>query len=92
MVHWSQKWKSTEKKYKLSKEAWLALYESQYKACAICCKFYGTKLVVDHNHKTGAIRELLCGQCNLALGAVTESPRILLAMLSYLEKWNAQIS
>jgi hypothetical protein len=34
--------------------------------CSLCGR--KTRLVVDHNHKTGKIRGLLCVQCNLFIG------------------------
>ena len=52
------------------------LFENQNGVCAICGKpekaksKYGfvRRLAVDHNHKTGKIRSLLCGTCNQDLG------------------------
>lgn len=51
--------------------------------CAICKK--RKKLGVDHNHKTGQIRELLCSNCNTAIGLVGEDIAILHMMIYYLE-------
>lgn len=37
--------------------------------CAICEESpKGRKLAVDHNHKTGQVRGLLCSRCNIGLG------------------------
>jgi hypothetical protein len=44
-------------------------------------------LSVDHNHKTGQIRGLLCDQCNRALGAAKEDPHILDSAIRYLMFW-----
>jgi len=53
--------------------------------CAICnCP--GFPLTVDHNHKTGVVRGLLCNHCNMALGQVREDCTILKAAIIYLEK------
>jgi hypothetical protein len=38
---------------------------------------------VDHCHTTGAVRGLLCGSCNLALGLLKDKPEMAVA---YLEK------
>lgn len=42
--------------------------------------------VVDHDHITGKVRELLCHRCNKALGMVQDDPKVLLGLLQYLEK------
>ena len=39
-------------------------------ACAICKRMYDAGLTVDHNHKTGKVRALLCCHCNLAIAVV----------------------
>jgi hypothetical protein len=57
--------------------------------CAICMKPDGKKLHVDHDHKSGKIRGLLCGNCNKALGLFKDDTKILVTALSYL---NGQVS
>lgn len=54
--------------------------------CAICKKqcSSGRRLHVDHDHKTGVVRGLLCGRCNPALGAFDDSPALLAAAITYL--------
>ena len=56
--------------------------------CAICkqTNASGKRLGVDHDHKTGKIRELLCSLCNTAIGELREDPDILRAAIAYLEK------
>jgi hypothetical protein len=54
--------------------------------CAICQRGPTHKsLCVDHNHKTGKVRGLLCHRCNLALGAFDDDPAVLLRVISYLK-------
>lgn len=43
-------------------------------------------LLIDHNHKSGKVRELLCNNCNVTLGLMNDSPERLIALLKYLEK------
>ena len=40
---------------------------------------------VDHDHKTGKIRGLLCSSCNKALGFLQDSPILALAAYRYLK-------
>ena len=56
--------------------------------CAICgglCKS-GKRLAVDHNHKTGKIRDLLCGNCNGGLGKFQDNAELLVKAANYLIK------
>ena len=61
--------------------------------CAICAQpetqMRGGKvkaLSVDHNHSTGAIRGLLCSDCNTGIGKLKDDRSVLLAAIRYLDK------
>lgn len=54
--------------------------------CAICGTRPDHRLHVDHDHRTGAVRDLLCRPCNYALGHAKDSLRIMRAMVAYLER------
>lgn len=58
------------------------------RACA-CCKqpFYVRTLrrVIDHDHKTGIVRGLLCTRCNMLLGYAQDSVDRLCEAADYLE-------
>jgi hypothetical protein len=67
-----------------------ALIEKHGNNCALCKKpreVFKKSLAIDHNHKTGRIRGLLCYRCNKFLvGRQTiESTR---EILDYLEKYD----
>ena len=68
----------------------ISLARSQGNSCAICgAKPKGRRLAVDHDHKTGKIRGLLCMPCNTALGKFRDDPKLLRKAIKYLEKANA---
>lgn len=49
----------------------------------------GHPLVVDHDHRTGRVRELLCSKCNLVLGNALDNPEVLRALADYLDRHHA---
>ena len=85
-----RKHKSTVLKsaYGITLAQYETLLDTQGGVCAICktstngnC---GRKLYVDHCHKTGKVRGLLCGRCNSILGFVDDSPDWLEKAKAYL--------
>ena len=50
----------------------------------------GKKFHVDHDHKTGKVRALLCFNCNVMLGNSFDDPEILRRALLYLESHQPQ--
>jgi Recombination endonuclease VII len=65
----------------------------QHGVCAICEKPETAKrngkvmrLSVDHDHKTGKPRGLLCAACNRAIGLMKEDPQRLEAAAGYLRQ------
>lgn len=55
-------------KYKISIEDYEKMLQAQGGKCFLCGK--EKKLVIDHCHKTGVVRKLLCHGCNTVLGKV----------------------
>ena len=60
-----------------------AMLVRQAGRCAICGRG-DQKLVVDHNHVTGAVCSLLCHLCNAMIGCACEDAGILLQGAAYL--------
>ena len=58
--------------------------EKQDSRCSICGK--QSKLVIDHNHKTGFYRGLLCSSCNMALGAFDDNVELLSNAIEYVRR------
>ena len=56
-------------KYRLRPGQYLEMLRTQRHACAICEQEFRKTPYVDHDHKTGMIRGLLCHPCNTLLAA-----------------------
>jgi len=58
------------KQYGISEKLYNSILGNQLGVCAICCETNsnGQTLSIDHDHKTGEIRGLLCIKCNSAVG------------------------
>lgn len=69
-------------KYGLTKEEVEKLKEDQNFKCMICED--EVNLVVDHCHKTGKVRSLLCNLCNQGLGSFKDDPKIIDKASAYL--------
>lgn len=78
------------KKYGMTSRDYDTLLEEQKGKCAndACHVRHSdsAKLVVDHNHATGEVRGLLCSPCNVGLGNLQDSPKILQGALEYLKR------
>lgn len=57
--------------YGLSEQEFMQLARGQRWKCALCDK--RKRLCVDHCHKTGEVRMLLCLTCNLGIGYLKDS-------------------
>jgi hypothetical protein len=80
--------KSLRHLYGMTLEAYEILLAEQGGVCASCSGPPTThgRLVVDHDHRTGAIRGLVCHHCNAAIGYAGDSPKRLEAAAAYLRK------
>ena len=81
------------KSYGLTLKDYDDVLARQSGACAICGSSdpktpRGGRFCVDHNHKTGEIRGLLCANCNRGIGLLGDSSEMLLTACAYLKNKN----
>ena len=71
------------------------ILKSQNNMCKICGILIEEKnlldrrkngIVIDHNHKTGKVRGILCSPCNYILGNAKDNKKILKEAINYLEE------
>lgn len=75
--------------FNLTEKEYNQMLKNQNSCCAICKtnqSLLKRHLAVDHNHKTGKIRGLLCGNCNTALGLLKEDMDNITSLIDYLIK------
>jgi len=72
-------------RYGIDADRVAARFKAQDGLCKICIA--GPAEHLDHDHKTGAARGLLCGPCNRALGMFRDDPVRLQRAIDYLALW-----
>ena len=75
------------RKYGLTLETYEKMLFEQNGLCAICKRENQVlhDWHIDHDHKTGIVRGILCHHCNLLLGNARDTASILLSAVQYLE-------
>lgn len=86
-----------KKKYGISLELFEHMLDKQHGKCAVCdtnftfvsetAAFKKSACSVDHDHKTGKIRALLCNSCNAGMGYFKDDPALLRKAAAYLESY-----
>lgn len=78
------------KDYGISLSTYQRMFDRQGGRCAVCGESEYRKvgnrtvaLCVDHDHRTGEVRALLCNDCNTALGLMREGARRISMLLDY---------
>ena len=74
--------------YGITLDGYNKMFQEQQGCCAICGKHQsesGRAFAVDHCHKSGKIRKLLCLNCNAVLGHVNDDIDLLREMILYVE-------
>lgn len=79
-----------KRKFGITPEAYDAMVAAQDGRCAICgtedTRPFG-RLGVDHDHRTGKVRALLCHGCNAGIGRLNDDPDLLRKAADYLERF-----
>jgi hypothetical protein len=78
-----------KRNYGITLDEHTQMYENQNGVCATCKKpgdGKWKKLCVDHDHKTGKVRQLLCRRCNMVLGQVFDDISLFDEYIKYLQK------
>lgn len=73
-------------RYNITPAEFVTAYEAQEGKCLVCYETISQMdSAIDHNHKTGEFRGILCKKCNRAIGMLQDSPTILRRAAEYLE-------
>ena len=63
----------SRRKLKVSDDTIRKLYRVQRERCGCCGTWITLRAALDHDHKTNAIRGLLCRSCNVAEGVILKT-------------------
>ena len=80
----SERYNDRFRKYGLTQAKYNSLFELQKGRCQICGGDLNHGLNVDHDHKTGTVRGLLCSYCNTGLGLFRDDVSTLARAIAYL--------
>lgn len=62
-----------------------SIFNRQRGKCAICPFIFSDgNYHIDHDHKTGKVRGLLCSACNTGIGLFKDSPLLLVRAMEYI--------
>ena len=87
--HARRRW-NIASRYRLTEADIERMLQEQERRCAICLNRFGDVFHIDHDHKTGVVRGLLCAPCNWNLPIVEDEQR-LAAALAYLRRFRCDI-
>ena len=83
------RWYKLARKFGVTQQDYEAMWKEQGECCAIC----KTKeprgrgdFHLDHNHNTDEARGILCAECNVGIGKLLDSPKVLRSAIAYLEE------
>lgn len=79
-----------KRKFGISLIEYNDMLSKQNNSCAICLKdrsLFKRRFNVDHCHKTGQVRGLLCSPCNTSIGLLNESLETIKRAADYLKEY-----
>lgn len=79
-----------KKMYGIGLDEYNSMFEMQKGNCLICSRHQSDltySLHVDHDHKTGRVRGLLCFNCNQLLGNARDCIEVLAQSINYLKRF-----
>jgi hypothetical protein len=95
------KFDQIKRKYGITRDDWHWMLKEQNYRCKMCKKImnekwavdsrngrYRSEIYVDHDHKTGKVRGMLCHACNTVIGHADDNVTILNSAIKYLEENN----
>lgn len=87
--YYQNSWKTYDlkKKYNLSADQFENMLKAQDYKCDICHIDLKSYSAVDHDHRTGNVRGILCRKCNLGLGTFKDNIASIENAIKYLEKY-----
>ena len=94
------RWRQLKRRFNLESHEYNELLIKQEGKCAICKQPESSidtrnnicrKLAVDHCHKTGKIRGLLCMRCNLSISMFDKNPELIATTYNYLTLYKERI-
>ena len=77
--------------YGLTHEQYEAMGEVQEGRCYLCRRKPDNPLHVDHDHRNGSVRRLLCIQCNAALGMIDDDPELADRLAAYIRAHRKEV-
>lgn len=78
--------RTIKNRYGIDNNEYRAMKIMQNNKCAICFQIFD-KFDIDHDHRTGVVRGLLCRRCNLLVGFHEKSPHLFRKIQRYTKRF-----
>jgi hypothetical protein len=87
-------WYHRVQSYGVTQEQFYIILKNQNGCCALCADHLGdlySRIHIDHDHKTGRVRGLLCARCNNGLGNFRDNADVLRRAADYVTHQNQNL-